>query len=138
MLLEITIKSISLIFRLLAAIVDAITIAQSNRGQDQDQYPTPGSPNRGYQAQPNRASATSASAIRTGGKADATIDAELIAIAEADEREAREVLIEALTLQRDALRARALAQPAPRNAEEMLVKAAKIDMKIREEIRKQW
>lgn len=59
-------------------------------------------------------------------------------IAEADEREAREVLIEALTLQRDALRAKALAQPAPRNAEEMLVKAAKIDMKIREEIRKQW
>lgn len=124
MLLEITIKSISLIFRLLAAIVDAITIAQSN--------PTPNSSSRGYQAQPNRA--TSAGAIR----ADATIDAELIAIAEADEREAREVLIEALTLQRDALRARALAQPAPRNAEEMLVKAAKIDMKIREEIRKQW
>lgn len=59
-------------------------------------------------------------------------------IAEADEREAREVLIEALTLQRDALRAKALAQPAPRNAEEMLVKAAKIDVKIREEIRKQW
>lgn len=136
MLLEITIKSISLIFRLLAAIVDAITIAQSNwgRGQGQYQYPTPGSPSRGYQAQPNRAT----SAIRTDGKAGATIDAELIAIAEADEREAREVLIEALTLQRDALRARALAQPAPRNAEEMLVKAAKIDMKIREEIRKQW
>ena len=114
MLLEITVRSISLIFRLLAAIVDAIT--QSSQGQ----------------AQPNRA--TGASAIRTGGKADA----ELIAIAEADEREAREVLIEALTLQRDALRARALAQPVPRNAEEMLVKAAKIDMKIREEIRKQW
>lgn len=126
MLLEITIKSISLIFRLLAAIVDAITIAQSN--------PTPNSSSRGYQAQPNRATSASAGAIR----ADATIDAELIAIAEADEREAREVLIEALTLQRDALRARALAQPAPRNAEEMLVKAAKIDMKIREEIRKQW
>ena len=117
MLLEITIKSISLIFRLLAAIVDAITIAQSNQGQ----------------AQPNRATSASASAIRANA-----IDAELIAIAEADEREAREVLIEALTLQRDALRARALAQPAPRNAEEMLVKAAKIDMKIREEIRKQW
>lgn len=131
MLIEITIKSISLIFRLLAAIVDAITIAQSNWGQDQVQRT-----GRGYQAQPNRA--TSASAIRTDGKAGATIDAELIAIAEADEREAREVLIEALTLQRDALRARALAQPAPRNAEEMLVKAAKIDMKIREEIRKQW
>lgn len=129
MLLEITIKSISLIFRLLAAIVDAITIAQSN--------PTPNSSSRGYQAQPNRATSASASAIRAI-RADATIDAELIAIAEADEREAREVLIEALTLQRDALRARALAQPAPRNAEEMLVKAAKIDMKIREEIRKQW
>lgn len=128
MLLEITVRSISLIFRLLAAIVDAIT--QSSQGQ----YPTPGSSSRGYQAQPNRATSASASAIRTGGKADA----ELIAIAEADEREAREVLIEALTLQRDALRARALAQPAPRNAEEMLVKAAKIDMKIREEIRKQW
>lgn len=58
-------------------------------------------------------------------------DVDMQDIAEADEREARE----ALTLQRDALRAKALAQPAPRNAEEMLVK---IDMKIREEIRKQW
>lgn len=53
-----------------------------------------------------------------------------------DEREARDVYIDALILNRDALRASASAQPKPRNAEELLVKAAKIDLLIRKEIRK--